>query len=184
MRLENMVEDIDSKRVDYSGRTVIGADPTLKLGEIAVPKKMCEILTFPDIVTQYNINHLQKIVNEGKANFVLKKNLELGAEQEVKNMNQIAPTKTRINLKYAMKMKGTPLLYGDIILRNDQEIEVKNENIKLLKDDKIKRGDVILEDIRYPKLKPFKIDIGDTVERHLTNGDIVLLNRQPTEPLR
>ena len=54
------------KRCNQTGRTVIGPDPTLKLGQLAVPKEMAEILTIPTRVTLFNIEGLQKLVNIGK----------------------------------------------------------------------------------------------------------------------
>jgi DNA-directed RNA polymerase beta' subunit len=38
----------------------------------------------------------------------------------------------------------------------------------------------MITDIEITKKRDFKLEIGDTVERHLKNGDIVLFNRQPT----
>jgi DNA-directed RNA polymerase beta' subunit len=35
------------KRTDQSGRTVITADPTLKMDELGVPYEMAQILTIP-----------------------------------------------------------------------------------------------------------------------------------------
>jgi DNA-directed RNA polymerase subunit A' len=34
--------------------------------------------------------------------------------------------------------------------------------------------------VKYPEKKNFVVEIGDTVGRHLQNGDVVLMNRQPT----
>ena len=45
------------KRVNRSARTVIGPDPTLKITEIAIPRRMSEILTHPMIVNRLNINN-------------------------------------------------------------------------------------------------------------------------------
>ena len=39
------------------------------------------------------------------------------------------------------------------------------------------------KDIRYTKKNNINLCIGDIVERHMQDGDMVLLNRQPTEPL-
>ena len=117
-----MVEDIDSKRTDFSGRTVITPDPTLSINELGMPIAIAKNITFPEIVTPENITYLDKLVKNGRnkypgANFVI------------------------------------PFTAGDgnaklpIDLRFREKIE-----------------------LRY----------GDVVERHIKNGDIVLLNRQPT----
>ena len=44
------------KRVDFSGRTVITADPNLRIDQVGVPKSVAQNLTFPEIVTPFNID--------------------------------------------------------------------------------------------------------------------------------
>jgi DNA-directed RNA polymerase II subunit RPB1 len=44
------------KRVDFSGRTVITADPNLRIDQVGVPKTVAQNLTFPEIVTPFNID--------------------------------------------------------------------------------------------------------------------------------
>lgn len=52
------------KRVNFSGRSVITADPTIDIDEVGVPKSLAAILTFPERVTRYNIKELEKLVNQ------------------------------------------------------------------------------------------------------------------------
>ena len=112
------------KRVDFSARTVITPDPTIDINQLGVPIKVAMNLTFPEVVTPYNINHLQKLAKNGRdvypgANFVF----------PISNM---------------------------------------------------RAGNVVLPiDLRYRKGK-VELRYGDVVERHLVDGDFVLLNRQPT----
>lgn len=191
------------KRVEFSGRTVIGPDPTLKFGEMGVPNEVAEELTIPEPVTQFNKNYLINLVNNGKANFVMKNG-----------------GNTRINLKYAMFRKGTELLYGDVVIRDEKEIPVTNDNVTLKFGDTVRRNGKILKPLQdndiiirkgeklktgpnvyprygdkierngkilqlssilfYPAKKRIHLNIGDIVHRHLKDGDIILLNRQPT----
>ena len=63
------------KRVDFSSRTVIGPDPNLDINELGVPLKIAMNLTFPEVVTLYNIDKLTELVRNGRdtypgANFV------------------------------------------------------------------------------------------------------------------
>ena len=44
------------KRVDFSGRTVITPDPNLRLDQVGVPRTIAQNLTFPEIVTPFNID--------------------------------------------------------------------------------------------------------------------------------
>jgi DNA-directed RNA polymerase beta' subunit len=154
------------KRVEFSGRTVIGPDPKLKLGEMGIPREIAEELTVPEKVTSFNKDYLSDLVNNDKANFLVK------------------PDSTRINLKYAMFRKGTELLYGDVVIRGltGNRITVTNDNVTLQPGDRLERNGVLLSE--KETLAPFKkridLNIGDEVHRHLKDGDIVLLNRQPT----
>lgn len=44
------------KRVDFSARTVITPDPNLRIDEVGVPRTIAQNMTFPEIVTPFNIN--------------------------------------------------------------------------------------------------------------------------------
>lgn len=157
------------KRCEMTARTVIGPDPTLKMGQIAVPPQIAKNLTIPERVTNFNYHYLKDLVNTGKANYILKDN-----------------GKTRINLENALFYKGTRLQHGDIVVRKnketgeDEEILVTNGKMLLEKGDKLKRNGEWIKDIKYPEKKTYDINVGDIVERQLKNNDILLLNRQPT----
>ncbi|KAI3896617.1 hypothetical protein MKX03_029339 [Papaver bracteatum] len=112
--------NLSGKRVEYTARTVISPDPNLKITEVGIPILIAQVLTYPELVSQYNIEKLRKCVANGPqkypgANFV---RLASGSLQ---------------NLRYGRR-KG----YADAL--------------------------------KY----------GDTVERHLEDGDVVLFNRQPS----
>jgi DNA-directed RNA polymerase beta' subunit len=148
------------KRCNQTARSVIGPDPTLKMNEIIIPEKMANILTLPVRVTKFNINYLQKLVNNGLVDSLIK-------EDE----------KTRINLKRFRR--GTILMYGDVIIRDNKKILVKTGRELVLKGDKVLRNNIIVDKIIHSNRK-YKLEIGYIVERKLQNGDYVLLNRQPT----
>ena len=151
------------KRRNQSARSVISADPTVRTDELVVPEQVASNLTVPDLVAAFNISYLQGLVNNGKANVVTKAD------------------GTKINLKYAMYKKGTTLLWRDKVIRNGAELDpFKLKNFELREGDVIKRGNEMITDIELTKKRDFKLEIGDTVERHLKNGDVVLFNRQPT----
>lgn len=110
------------KRVDHSARTVITSDPTIDNNQLGVPIKIAKELTFPEVVTPQNIEHLTKLIRRGRDEYP-------GA-----------------NFVFPMSGIGNRIMPIDLRFRKEQ-IE-----------------------LRY----------GDIVERHLIDGDIVLLNRQPT----
>ncbi|KAF2138602.1 uncharacterized protein K452DRAFT_290746 [Aplosporella prunicola CBS 121167] len=116
--------NLSGKRVDFSGRTVIGPDPNLSIEEVAVPERVAKNMTYPEKVSRYNIEKLRACIRRGKfkhpgANFVAKKD----------------------GRKITLEILGKLNKLG----RAADELE-----------------------------------IGDIVERHLEDGDIVLFNRQPS----
>lgn len=44
------------KRVDFSARAVITPDPNLKIDQVGVPRTIASNLTYPEIVTPFNID--------------------------------------------------------------------------------------------------------------------------------
>lgn len=117
-------QNLSGKRVDFSGRTVIGPDPNLGIDEVAVPDRVAKILTFPERVSRYNIEKLRQCIRCGPsrhpgANFIVKKDGRKTMLSVVEKLGKLADHAQRL-------------------------------------------------------------EIGDTVERHLEDGDIVLFNRQPS----
>jgi DNA-directed RNA polymerase II subunit RPB1 len=53
------------KRVDYSARSVITADPNLSIRELGVPMKIAKNLTKPVVVNEKNRDYLLKLVQNG-----------------------------------------------------------------------------------------------------------------------
>ena len=53
------------KRVDFSSRSVITPDATLKINELGVPLKIAMNLTFPERVNERNIKYLSSLVQNG-----------------------------------------------------------------------------------------------------------------------
>lgn len=149
------------KRCDHTARTVIGPDPTLRSDEIAIPKQMAETLTIPVRVTSCNITQMQKMVDEGMIDII----------------NKGDDKKTSINIKrYRI---GTRLLNEDIIHRNGETIKVDVKKHTLLPGDKLERNGKLIENIK-PSNRNYPIKEGMIIHRPIKDGDIVLLNRQPT----
>jgi DNA-directed RNA polymerase beta' subunit len=166
---------IMGKRCEFTGRTVIGPDPTLKLGQIALPKLMADTLTYPENVYRLNLGKIQEMVDRGDVKFIIRHNAE--GQRMV------------LNMKYATLKKGSDLKCGDIVLRpcgppsdptsDYKELLYKNRNIVLKSGDRVIRNGVEIEASADTK-RHFKVQIGDVAERVLRTGDVVLLNRQPT----
>lgn len=172
------------KRTNFSARTVIGAEPTLKMNEYAIPYEVATIHSKPETVTFYNIDWLTKLVNEGKANII----------------TTTKPDGTQINLTvpYVLNKAGTKLINGDYIIRNGKKnnipmtnknnvalSKIENKILVITGREKIGEHDVIVRDKKVietipPSKRNIKIKIGDIVHRQLQKGDIILVNRQPT----
>ena len=158
-------ENIMGKRVEQSARTVIGPDPTLRVGQVAVPKYIAQNTTVPENVTQFNIKKLEKLVNDGKTTEIVR----IGPDGETRV----------ITSKYIIRKRGTLLNYDDVILRKGVKMVVTDISQELQEGDRLFRNDREI-DVVYPEKRYVKLKIGDVVRRQLQNGDIVLLNRQPT----
>jgi len=151
------------KRCEQTARTVIGPEPTLRMGQVAIPREIAANLTVPEIVSNINKNWLYSLIMGGKANAVIRKG----------KIN-------RINLAYALFSRGTELLHNDIIIRGSERYHYVGQTQMILKE-----GDIISRNgteipVQFPTRKDFEIECGDVVERQLLDGDYVLINRQPT----
>ena len=70
--------------------------------------------------------------------------------------------------------------YKELITKKEHEIIVNNGKTVIQPGDKLKRNGEFITDIKYPEKRAYHLNIGDVVERKLQDGDILLLNRQPT----
>ncbi|KAB7506534.1 DNA-directed RNA polymerase II subunit RPB1 [Armadillidium nasatum] len=107
------------KRVDFSARTVITADPNLRIDQVGVPRSIAQNLTYPEIVTPFNMTKMMELVKRGNNQYP-------GAKYIVRDNG------ARIDLRY------------------------------------------------HPKSSDLHLQCGYKVERHITDGDLVIFNRQPT----
>ncbi|OWZ61150.1 hypothetical protein AYX15_06635 [Cryptococcus neoformans] len=118
--------NLSGKRVDFSGRTVIGPDPNLRIDEVAVPEKVAVKLSYPERVTDYNIQLMrQAIINGSKlhpgAN-VLERKHENGSTVRI-SLNVMKDLEAR--KRYARELQIGDVVHrhvrdGDIVLFNRQ----------------------------------------------------------------
>lgn len=152
-------ENLIGKRTNQSARTVVGPDVDLHTDQVLIPTYFSQKLTFTEIVNDINLFTLQNLVDQGRANFVIRDG-------------------RKYNLKYALYSAGTKLECGDIVIRKGKEFVPTKETV-IKEGDEVLRGNQKLKLI-LPSKKNFKLVPGDRVLRWLKNDDIVLLNRQPT----
>jgi DNA-directed RNA polymerase II subunit RPB1 len=110
------------KRVDFSARTVITADPNLSIDQVGVPRSVASILTVPTMVTPFNIHELTELVSRGPYNWP-------GA------MYIIRADGSRVNLARVRSKNDLILEYGWIVERHlrDDDIVLFNRQPSLHK---------------------------------------------------
>ena len=104
------------KRVDFSARSVITPDPNIELDQLGVPISIAKNLTYPEIVNDFNIEKLKKLLSNGVNNYP-------GIKMIVKNdKNKITITESNINDIEIKKgyIVHRHLLDGDYVLFNRQ----------------------------------------------------------------
>lgn len=146
------------KRVDQSARTVIGPDPLISIEEYGVPEKIAMINTFPDVVTEDNIEELCQIVRNGP-------NIHPGAKKIQRTEYDCFgnPSPCMINLKH-VDPSSIKLKVGDIVHRH-----LKNGDISLFnRQPSLHRMSMMAHKIVIVKGNTFKLNVfvclsGDTV---------------------
>ena len=110
------------KRVDFTARTVITADPNLSIDQVGVPRSVALTLTVPITVTPFNIEELRKLVANGPTNWP-------GA------LYIIRADHSRIDLRYVRSENDIGLEYGWVVERHlrDDDIVLFNRQPSLHK---------------------------------------------------
>ncbi|CAG9581409.1 unnamed protein product [Danaus chrysippus] len=110
------------KRVDFSARTVITPDPNLRIDQVGVPRSIAQNLTFPELVTPFNIDRMQELVRRGNAQYP-------GAKYIVRDNGE------RIDLRFHPKPSDLHLQYGYKVERHlrDDDLVIFNRQPTLHK---------------------------------------------------
>ncbi|XP_055905536.1 DNA-directed RNA polymerase II subunit RPB1-like [Eupeodes corollae] len=110
------------KRVDFSARTVITPDPNLEILQVGVPRSIALNLTYPEIVTPFNIDLMKMLVSRGcdqypGAKFIKRSNGE------------------RVDLRFHPNPSDLHLEYGYIVERHirDDDLVIFNRQPTLHK---------------------------------------------------
>lgn len=100
--------NLTGKRVDFSGRSVITADPYIQIDELGMPITMAMNLTFPEVVNQYNIVEMRELVMKGAYVYP-------GAKTVEKHKNGFT---FMLQSESVCKHHASKLEYGDIVNRH------------------------------------------------------------------
>jgi DNA-directed RNA polymerase II subunit RPB1 len=99
------------KRVDFSARTVITADPNLGIHQVGVPRSVAMNLTVPERVTAFNMQLLSQLVANGPTTHP-------GAKHIIRSDG------TRIDLRYVKNKSELLLAHGWIVERHLRDDDV------------------------------------------------------------
>jgi DNA-directed RNA polymerase II subunit RPB1 len=99
------------KRVDFSGRTVITADPNLGIHQVGVPRSVAMNLTVPERVTAFNLSELSALVANGPTTHP-------GAKHIIRTDG------TRVDLRYVKNKSELLLAHGWIVERHLRDGDV------------------------------------------------------------
>jgi DNA-directed RNA polymerase II subunit RPB1 len=110
------------KRVDFSARAVITPDPNLSIDQVGVPRTIAQNLTFPEIVTPFNIDRMQELVARGNNQYP-------GAKYIIRDNGE------RIDLRYHPKPSDLHLQFGYKVERHlrDDDLVIFNRQPTLHK---------------------------------------------------
>ncbi|CAM9431387.1 unnamed protein product [Chrysoparadoxa australica] len=110
------------KRVDFSARTVITADPNLGIDQVGVPRSIALNLTVPEMVTPFNHEELAKLVAKGPHEHP-------GAKYIIRHDGM------RRDLRYIRNKNDLVLEYGWVVERHlrDEDIIIFNRQPSLHK---------------------------------------------------
>ena len=122
------------KRVNFAARTVISPDPNIETNEIGVPPVFATKLTYPEAVTQWNVEELQLAVKNG-----------------------------------AHVWPGAVAVEDE----SGRVVTLERKNIE----DRTSIANSLLAPTPGSTMRGTR---PKKVHRHLNNGDIVIMNRQPT----
>ncbi|MES1909779.1 MAG: hypothetical protein MHM6MM_002470 [Cercozoa sp. M6MM] len=99
------------KRVNFSARTVIGGDPNLSIAQVGVPRSIAKELTFPERVTNFNMDHIRRLIDNGP-------DKHPGARTIIRNDGQL------IDLNYVRARGDLHLETGYVVERHIQDGDV------------------------------------------------------------
>ena len=149
------------KRVDFSARSVITADPTLSIRQLGIPEKIAKNITKPVLVNEKNIKFLTKLIMNGP-------DVHPGAKiLEKKNKRQISlryVDKESLNIEVG-DIVHRHMMDGDAILFNRQptlhRMSMMCHIAKIMK-----RGDTFRMNVA--DTKPYNADFdGDEMNLHM-----------------
>lgn len=105
------------KRVNFSARTVITADPNISIDELGVPEDIAMVLTVPITVTKYNINEMYQYIYNGPKKWPGAKTIKFMKTGQTKSLKFINATEIKLEEGDVIERH---MINGDVVLFNRQ----------------------------------------------------------------
>jgi len=159
--------NLSGKRVDFSARTVISPDPNIDISEVGVPTDVAARLTIPERVTEWNIDEMRRLV-------------ENGPDQYPGALYIVRPDGRRIRLEFVAERKtlAESLQPGFVVERHirDGDIVLFNRQPSL------HRMSIMAHKVKVLPYKTFRLDPsvcppynadfdGDEMNLHVPQGE-------------
>ncbi|CAO3608899.1 unnamed protein product [Cunninghamella echinulata] len=138
------------KRVNYAARSVISPDPNIETSEIGIPPVFAKKLTYPEPVTAHNIKELRQAVINGP--------YQWPGATHVQNEDQSIDVLANLSVESRIALANSLLA---------PQSSTSNGGVSGAGGD---------GHLNYSRTQT----VNKKVFRHLRNGDMLLLNRQPT----
>ena len=159
------------KRSDQTARAVASPGPDLTTGQVGLPRMIARILTRAIKCTEANLAEMQKLCNDNNV---------------IRITRQVNGVECEFGVLKFCNQKQTKLERGDVIQRQTlcsmqpfELIPVESGHEVLIEGDEIIRDGQVIK-TSPNRVRSFKVLDGDIVSRCLEDGDLVLINRQPT----
>jgi DNA-directed RNA polymerase beta' subunit len=174
-------QEIFAGRTNNTARTVIVSTPDLDTDEVGIPEDIANKLVTAMVVTEYNVDVVKELWKMGKVT-----SIKSGPDRAQRSVNCV-DTGTTQNIP--VQVQALRAIMEEYRIENDGEepglsylvekMELESDELnRLLEQDQELRD---AEDARTSKVAACiqGIQPGDVVERHLIDGDFVMISRQP-----
>lgn len=157
-------QNMMGKRVNYAARSVISPDPYIGTDEVGVPVRFATKLSFPEPVTQFNVEKLAQMVRNGPdvhpgALYVEDVDGRL-TDLRKRDKRQREHLARKLSNVHRQRMAEESMIRASMFHGNDPNGLYKKEHNK--------------------QFSALSLRKQKKVWRHLESGDMMLANRQPT----
>jgi DNA-directed RNA polymerase beta' subunit len=147
--------------VNYAARSVISPDVNIEPNEIGIPPVFAKKLTFPEPVTPANFHELRQLVINGPRTYPGASMVEYedGRQQSLVSTFPLGPVLfTQIDFQDKLTVEQRTAIANQLLTPQDENRSA----------------------LGWKGLHTRTPAVNKKVYRHLRDGDVVLLNRQPT----